>query len=37
MNEQQVIAKLKPIIDNLAIKHKWLNGKKSMAIAQVMC
>jgi len=37
MNKIEVINKLKPIIDNLAIKHNWLIGKKSMAMAQIIC
>ena len=36
MTKTEVINKLKPIINNLADKHRWLVGKKSLALAQVI-
>ena len=36
MNKKQVIDRLTPIINNLAIRHNWLEGKKSMALAQII-
>jgi uncharacterized protein YcbK (DUF882 family) len=36
MLKKQAIQKLKPIIDNLAEKHNWIKGKKSLVMAQVL-
>jgi hypothetical protein len=36
MNKQEVINRLKPIIDRIGYKNKWLLHKKSLAMAQII-
>lgn len=37
MTKADKINFLKPIIDNLAINNQWIQGKKSLVMAQVLC
>jgi len=36
MLKNEAIGKLKPIINNLALKNNWINGKKSLVMAQIL-